>query len=71
MEFDCKTTSILKPIMNSKGVIAPLCNTCAQVDCRNPIRKKTVSVLGKNEEWQVLVIGSAFYQVVQCSGYCE
>ena len=69
MEFECVTVSIMKPVINSKGVMKPLCNTCTQTECTNPIRKKLVSIFGRNEEWEVFCAGSQAYQVVQCIGY--
>ena len=71
MEFECRTVPILKPVLNTKGVMAPLCNSCTQIECTNPIKKKKVSILGKTEEWNVFVVGSQAYQVVQCLGYSE
>ena len=69
MDFECKTVSLSRPILNSEGAMQPLCNTCTQVDCNNPIRKKKISIFGKMEEWQVYMVGSQAYQVVQCTGY--
>ena len=37
----------------------------------NPIRKKTISILGKTEQWHIYIIGNQAYQVVQCVGYMK
>lgn len=71
MEFECITTPVLRPVLNSKGVTEPLCNTCAQSDCSNPIKSKQISVFGKIEKWNVLVSGNQAYQVVTCTGYMD
>ena len=71
MNFECKTIPILHPILNSQGIAEPLCNTCTQLDCSNPIRKKTISILGKTEQWHIYIIGNQAYQVVQCVGYMK
>lgn len=71
MEFECKTQPILRPILNEKGVIAPLCNTCIQVECSNPIKKKSISIFGKTEQWNVYMARDQAYQVTHCAGYME
>jgi len=71
LEFECKTVPLTKPALTHEGAMEPLCNTCVQLECDNPIRKKKVSILGKTEEWYVLVTGSQAYQVIQCTGYCS
>ena len=71
MNFECKTVTIASPMLNANGVMEPLCNTCTQVDCSNPIRRKTVSLFGKNVEWEVFMAGDGAYQVVTCLGYTE
>jgi len=69
MEFECHTVPILKPILNSEGSTEPLCNSCVQVDCSNPVFKKEVSIFGINKEWYVYLAGGQAYQVVSCMGY--
>ena len=69
MEFECKTIPVLKPILNSEGAVEPLCNSCTQVDCSNPVHKKKVSVFGVNKEWYIYMAGGQMYQVVSCMGY--
>lgn len=71
MEFECKTIPIMQPILTGKGVQEPLCNKCSQTDCSNPIRKKTISLFGKNVEWNVFIAGNQAYQVIACPGYQE
>ena len=69
IEFQCQTVPLVKPILNSSGTLEPLCNICTQTDCGNPIRKMIVSIFGQNKDWNVFVVGSQIYQVVQCDGF--
>ena len=71
MEFECRTVSLTKPMLNEKGVMEPLCNSCTQSECSYNIKKRTVSILGKNVEWHVQVSGNQAYQVVACAGYLD
>ena len=71
MEFECRTQSINRPILNDKGAMEPLCNTCVQAECSNPIKKKSISIFGKIVKWNVFVSGNQAYQVINCSGYLE
>lgn len=71
MNYPCIKFPLLKQIVDHNGVVEPKCNSCLQTDCSNPIRKKTVSVMGINREWSVFMEGTRAFQVVQCEGYIE
>lgn len=69
MEYDCQAVPMDKLAVGPKGVEEPLCNSCANPDCSNPIRSKTVNVLGVPKPWRLWVVGNMVRQVVQCKGY--
>ena len=69
MNYDCKVIPIEKLLVDPIGVSEPLCNSCSTPDCTNPIREKTISVLGKNKTMRLWVVNNQCRQVVACTGY--
>jgi len=69
MDYPCVKLVLAKQMLGPNGIIEPLCNSCTQIDCTNPIRKKTVSILGVNKEWHLFMEGTKAYQIVGCEGY--
>lgn len=67
--FECKLIPIDKLIVEPRGVKEPLCNDCVQPDCDNPIRKHSLSIMGKPVSWRLWVVNNQVRQVVQCVGY--
>jgi len=69
MNYECVLVSIDHLTVDPHGLKKPLCNNCAAPDCTNPIKDKTVYVLGIPEKMRVYVVHDVFRQVVQCKGY--
>ena len=69
MNYECTLTSVDKLMLSASGVRQPLCSSCAAPDCSNPIRERTVSVMGKAQKMRLYVIGNVVKQVVACEGY--
>lgn len=71
MEFKCKIVPFDKFLIGPNGVVPPLCNSCLQTECTNPIRSKTVSFLGVNSQWRLWVLNNSCHQVIDCAGYVD
>ena len=70
MEYDVSLVPIDRIITSPEGVLMPLCNDCVRGDCSNPIREKTVSVVGKPIKMRLWVVNNIFRVVVSCpNGY--
>lgn len=65
----CRTVPLAKMIVNPKGLVKPLCNTCKMSDCGNPIELQEVSILGVTEKMRCWCSGNNVSIVVQCEGY--
>lgn len=67
--FECKLVPVDKLMVEPKGIKEPLCNSCVQPDCDNPIRKHSISLMGKPLSWRLWVVNNQVRQVVSCVGY--
>ena len=71
MEYRCKTISIEKLPMTSKGMIVPLCVDCKTFDCSNPIEKKKINIMGITKELRTYVKGDDIRFVIGCEGFLK
>ena len=71
MDFGCTAVPIDKITTSANGVREPLCNDCVQIDCTNPIKMHTVSIMGKPSRWRLWQANNVIRQVVQCDGYVK
>lgn len=69
MEFPCQTIPIDKLIIDTSGVARPLCNSCIQTECTNPIRIVTLSIMGVPQKYRVWTRNSIVRYVIGCQGY--
>ena len=69
MEFNCQTIPVGRLLVDHNGVSQPLCNSCLQTECTNPIKTQTISIMGVPQKWRVWALNNAVRQVVQCAGY--
>lgn len=69
MNYDCSLASADRLLLDPMGVKYPLCNDCRAPDCTNPIREKTVYVLGLPKTMRLYVVSNVVKQVVACRGY--
>ena len=69
MEYECHTVPVDKLMMNSLGIQEPLCNSCHAPDCTNPIKEKSVSIMGIIKTIRVWMVHNQIRQVVACQGY--
>lgn len=69
MDYECQIMPIDKVPLNVKGHAEPICQSCTTVDCTNPIRDKTVCVLGQMKKLKLYVVGNMIRQVIACKGY--
>jgi len=68
MKYKTKTVSLDKLIIDHQGLVMPLCNTCQNNDCTNPIETVDVSFIGIVKPCKIINEYSA-RAVVQCEGY--
>jgi hypothetical protein len=70
-DFQCQLIQLSDLAVDANGVKEPLCNSCVQSDCENPIRKMCVTILGKTTHWRLWVTNNQLKQVVSCQGYMK
>ena len=71
MKYNCKTISILKVPLSTKGLIEGLCDKCTTRDCTNPVENRKVSILGIKREMKVIAKGRNIYIDIQCEGFSQ
>lgn len=69
MNYDCTLASVDKLMLDPMGVRQPLCNDCKAPDCSNPIKEKTVYIVGKPYTHRLYVVNNVVKQVVSCKGH--
>lgn len=65
----CRRISLEKLIITPSGLFEPLCQSCTQVNCGNPIEPKNVSVYGVNKNWRMYVNHGNPLAVIECEAY--
>lgn len=69
MEYECKLVSartLTKGLLNMQR---PLCTTCVNRTCTNPIVDKKLSIMGVIHTSRMFQSCDRFFFVVQCDGY--
>jgi hypothetical protein len=69
MEYECQLMPIDKVVLDVKGFQRPLCDTCANPDCSNPIRISTISIIGVPQKMRLWVVHNLARIVIDCRGY--
>lgn len=69
MEYECHIVPLDKLMMNASGVQDALCTSCQAPDCTNPIREKSISIMGVTKKVRLWVAYNQTRQVVACRGY--
>ena len=69
MEFACKTVPLARVILETKGSVIPLCNSCENFECTFHIEMREVSVMGIIKKYRLLIRGNEPQQVMQSNGY--
>ncbi len=69
MRYKNKSLPISKVMMDFRGIIEPLCNTCQTRDCTHVVETKKISVFGIARMWRVISRGTEPMAVVDCQGY--
>lgn len=71
MEYDCQLVSIASLSTTFNKVVRPLCSSCKNRNCSNPIESKKVSIFGKVHSTRVYNTGSGFFIVSYCDGFID
>ena len=71
MIYDCELLPMTKIHVGQNKVIKPLCTTCENIQCDNPIVKKRVSVFGTVGEVRLYEMADGYHMVKSCPGYME
>jgi hypothetical protein len=69
VEYECQLMPIDKAVLDAKGFHRPLCDTCANPDCSNPIRVTTISIMGIPTKMRVWTLHRLARIVIECKGY--
>jgi hypothetical protein len=69
MKYKNQTLSLSQIIINHRGIVPPLCNTCKTRDCEYIVEEKKVSLMGVNHNWKVITKGGSLSIVMGCEGY--
>lgn len=67
--YKVKLISIAKLPVGPSGVNLPLCESCKNKECGNPISLVDVSVFGVSQKIKLYKSGSSLYGVYNCDGY--
>jgi len=67
--YKARTISLAQLTVTTKGLIRPLCNSCKNKDCENPIEEKEVWVFGFKEQMKCYCVSSNIDIVINCDGY--
>jgi len=69
MEYECEIVPANKILTGFNKVVNPLCSSCTNTGCTNPIVEKKVSVFGQVKTSRLYDMGTMSYYVVRCDGY--
>lgn len=68
--YPVKTIPLTTLLVGDGDIIKPLCNSCTNLDCGNPIEKKLVSAVNRLETWKIYKTARGVPgAVVNCEGY--
>ena len=68
-EYECQLLLASKVYSDYNKVIRPLCSTCTNESCMNPIVDCKVSVYGKIVSSRLYKTANSEFFVVSCEGY--
>ena len=69
MDYECVLFSADKLLFGPGGDKPPLCNDCKAIDCSNPIKEVSVSIMGIEHKYRFWVVNNVVKQVIACQGY--
>ena len=69
MEYDCHMVSSMKLVGGMMDIKKPLCTSCYNKSCTNPIVVKKVSVMGIVHTSKLYQSGQRMFFVVKCDGF--
>jgi len=69
MEYECKIMPATRIYADFNKVIKPLCSTCVNHGCENPIVEHKISVFGVIQTTRLYKTGTHMFQVTECDGY--
>lgn len=67
----CRKISLDKMIVTPGPKFVPLCQTCIQRDCGNPIEPREVSIYGIMKSWRLYISQGSPMAVVDCEAYLK
>lgn len=67
--YQVKLGSIARLPVSPAGVQRPLCDSCCNKDCGNPIEFVQMSVFGLTEPTRLYKTGGSYMPVIRCEGY--
>ena len=69
MEYECQLVVANRVLTDFNKVIRPLCSSCTNTACSNPVYNKKISVFGQIYSGRVYTSGSLDFFVTACDGY--
>jgi hypothetical protein len=69
VEYDCQIILATKILTDFNKVVKPLCSTCTNHSCTNPISEKKISVFGQVYTGRLFCSGDSYFMVTRCDGY--
>lgn len=69
MEYDCEIVLANKVYTDFNKVIRPLCSSCSNHACTNPVKEKKISVFGQVYTGRLFYNGDSYFVVTSCEGY--
>ena len=67
--YPVKLSSMAKLPVGPGGVMRPLCDSCVNKECGNPIELVDISIFGVQQNMRMYRSGSNLMAVAACEGY--
>lgn len=69
IHYKVKLLSMTKLPVGPGGVVSPLCDSCVNRECGNPVSLVNITVFGIEKKTRLHRSGSSFMAVANCEGY--
>ena len=69
MQYECQLISASRLTKGVLNTLKPLCTSCKNNSCTNPIADKKISIMGVVHTARLFNIGDKFFFVTKCDGF--
>ena len=65
----CKKIPVDRLLVGPTGIVDPLCQSCINRHCGNPIEPMDISIMGITRKWWLYKSGNNVTAVIECEAY--